>query len=497
LGIFKIPMRSLKKLFIPHSGNQFHPHLIRFRMLALYCLVLIVSQFALGFFSDISKTKAIAATAISSQEIVNLTNLERQKRELPLLKENEMLKKAAYEKGLDMFADQYWAHVASDGTTPWDFILQAGYDYLYAGENLAKDFTTAEGAVNAWMHSPSHRDNIINSEFQDIGVAVVTGQFKGSETTICVQMLGSLFQQKTVESFSSSETTLSQSLPEAKPDVTSPQPPIILKPQDQAILNDPQPAIEGISESYATVAIYDQDLLLGEVPADSQNAFSYRPPEPFPEGGHVFSAIATDQAGNASGPSFPASVVIDTLAPFIDLGSLEVTPFWRMGEKAIEVRVVVLSDPDQAVARIGDFTLILTSYQKDLYEGVLVPPTEALNQNVVFISAKDRAGNEVETKSSLSAFPEPNPQLYAGSILGEFMSRSENIINKLKPKSFQENIRFFYILFGLVLVLLFGVDSVSLNLKGMQRQSSHSLTHAVFFGLSLLGIIFGSMGVIL
>jgi len=91
-----------------------------------------------------------------------------------------------------MFAKDFWAHIAPDGTTPWKFILDSGYKYLYAGENLAKDFQTSDDVVAAWMASKmGHRENILNTHYNEIGVAVVNGTLGGFQTTLVVQMFGS------------------------------------------------------------------------------------------------------------------------------------------------------------------------------------------------------------------------------------------------------------------------------------------------------------------
>ena len=89
-----------------------------------------------------------------------------------------------------MFEKGYWAHNAPDGATPWDFIHGEGYRYTYAGENLARDFSYSKDVVDAWMASPSHRDNLMRPEYQEIGFAVVNGTLNGSETTLVVQMFG-------------------------------------------------------------------------------------------------------------------------------------------------------------------------------------------------------------------------------------------------------------------------------------------------------------------
>jgi uncharacterized protein YkwD len=89
-----------------------------------------------------------------------------------------------------MFANDYWAHVAPDGTTPWSFIKSSGYAYTTAGENLARDFNDTGAMVEAWMNSASHRENIVNAKFKEIGVAVVNGTLQGVETTLVVQLFG-------------------------------------------------------------------------------------------------------------------------------------------------------------------------------------------------------------------------------------------------------------------------------------------------------------------
>jgi hypothetical protein len=94
-------------------------------------------------------------------------------------------------KATDMFAKDYWAHVSPDGTTPWVWIRKAGYNYLYAGENLARGFDTSASVVNAWMNSPEHRANLLSSNYTDIGFAVQSGTLTGTETTLVVQEFGS------------------------------------------------------------------------------------------------------------------------------------------------------------------------------------------------------------------------------------------------------------------------------------------------------------------
>ncbi len=130
------------------------------------------------------------ATNIHVQELLADTNAKRQGAGLPPLSINEELSKAAAAKARDMFSKNYWAHNSPDGRTPWDFIIESGYTYTVAGENLAKNFSDSTGVVAAWVASSSHRDNLLKPSYRDIGLAVVNGTLNGEETTLVVQMFG-------------------------------------------------------------------------------------------------------------------------------------------------------------------------------------------------------------------------------------------------------------------------------------------------------------------
>ncbi len=151
-----------------------------------------MAQAAIGLSHSLKPSILGYASVIPPQTIIELTNNERLKLGLNPLKLNEELTQAAQAKAVDMFAKSYWAHNAPDGTEPWSFILKAGYSYLHAGENLARDFNSPDAVVTAWMNSPSHKANLISPKYQDIGVAVMDGKINGVETTLVVQMFGTL-----------------------------------------------------------------------------------------------------------------------------------------------------------------------------------------------------------------------------------------------------------------------------------------------------------------
>jgi hypothetical protein len=180
----------LSLLLIPHHRNNHHPWATRHQGLLLFALGIFISQIMTNTVLGKSPFVLGFATNIQKEELISLTNKERVAQGKGSLTESPQLSQAALMKAQDMFAKNYWAHVAPDGTTPWHFFNLVGYKYLHAGENLARGFDTSSGVVKGWMDSPSHRDNLLNSTYQHIGMAVVNGQLGGEATTLVVQLFG-------------------------------------------------------------------------------------------------------------------------------------------------------------------------------------------------------------------------------------------------------------------------------------------------------------------
>lgn len=181
--------RYLKHLFVPHRGNAYRPHALRHKALSFYSVLLIFAQLLFGATIYAGPVMAGSNDNII-KNIITLTNVERSKTGAGDLYENTLLDKAANDKLSDMFSKNYWDHTGPNGETAWKFIEKENYRYLLAGENLARGFSRSEEVIDAWMDSPTHRENILNDKFQEIGVAVGTGKIKGNLTTIIVQLFG-------------------------------------------------------------------------------------------------------------------------------------------------------------------------------------------------------------------------------------------------------------------------------------------------------------------
>lgn len=129
--------------------------------------------------------------AVVSAVLVDLANDDRTELALPALKVNPVLVAAAQAKADDMAAKGYFSHTSPEGYDSWHWFREAGYAYRFAGENLAVDFSDSGDVENAWMNSPTHRDNIVSPKYTEIGIAVATGTYQGRPTVFAVQMFGS------------------------------------------------------------------------------------------------------------------------------------------------------------------------------------------------------------------------------------------------------------------------------------------------------------------
>ena len=117
-----------------------------------------------------SQEKVIVNQAAYEQEILRLTNIEREKQGLKPLKLDEKLAEVAREKSLDMTSNSYFSHDSPTYGSPFDMMSQFGITYYSAGENIAKGQTTPQEVVQAWMDSEGHKDNILHSDFTHIGI---------------------------------------------------------------------------------------------------------------------------------------------------------------------------------------------------------------------------------------------------------------------------------------------------------------------------------------
>lgn len=133
--------------------------------------------------------QAISSSSINTDSIIKYTNAERGKIQLSSLEINPVLSAAARDKAVAILNNQKFQHNI-DGKKFSSWIANAGYRYKMVGENLAIDFNDERKILNAWLTSDNHKKNILNPQFSEIGVAAISGNYQGKETTVVVQLFG-------------------------------------------------------------------------------------------------------------------------------------------------------------------------------------------------------------------------------------------------------------------------------------------------------------------
>lgn len=199
---------------------MYHPYVLRPVPIVVTLLLLIGVQVV--FNMQAAQPRVLGfATDVSIDDVLRFTNQQRQAAGANQLEIDEKLQAAADAKARNMFEEDYWSHATPDGVEPWAFIEETGYSYSHAGENLAKNFRTSSGVVQGWMNSPGHRDNLLNEDYDEIGVAVRNGILEGEETTLVVAMYG---QEATTATTASAQSAGSTSAPELARQTASLQP---------------------------------------------------------------------------------------------------------------------------------------------------------------------------------------------------------------------------------------------------------------------------------
>ena len=183
-------LHSVINHLVPHEGNDYQPHLLQRGAMILMLLLIMVSFLAANFQALLWQSSDWLVGAVLPAVVVDLTNTERNTLALPQLTRNVVLDHVAQMKAEDMALNSYFSHDSPTGVTPWHWFKQAGYPFVHAGENLAVYFTDSSEVVKAWMNSPTHKANIVGTQYREIGVGTAKGIYDGFETVFVVQVFG-------------------------------------------------------------------------------------------------------------------------------------------------------------------------------------------------------------------------------------------------------------------------------------------------------------------
>lgn len=177
----------VKHFLWPHKGNKFKPGLFAKESIAVIALVLLLIEGAYIFQIKVFSGSSGFTAAVLPAALTDLANEDRASQGLSQLVDDPLLAMAAQAKADDMAKKSYFSHTSPDGRTLRDFLSAVNYDYSYAGENLAVDFTDSADVEKAWMNSPTHRANLLKREYRYVGFGVAQGMYEGREVTFVAQ----------------------------------------------------------------------------------------------------------------------------------------------------------------------------------------------------------------------------------------------------------------------------------------------------------------------
>ena len=251
----------------------------------IFSLVFVLVVISASAFVVSSSGKTVASD-ITVEKVIELTNASRTEAGESTLTVNSKLSQAAEAKASDMVVNNYFSHTSPAGATPWSWIQKENYDYIYAGENLAMDFFSAEKMEEAWMASPTHRANILNQNYHEIGTAVKEGIINGHETILSVVMFGSGDKNSSSADKTNKETLNPEknkdtgkifptlSIGEEKKDAALFEQPTITSPQPGETFSGSEIRVAGRAQPGETVAIFDNGNFVGSAVADPSGWFS-------------------------------------------------------------------------------------------------------------------------------------------------------------------------------------------------------------------------------
>ncbi len=316
-------MTALRHWLFASRHNRFHPKLLEPFGLALVALTLLALPLTYNLTAAREMQVLGYATNVNIGDLHALSNAQRTGNGIGGLSLNGQLNQAAANKAAHMFANNYWAHVAPDGTSPWWFVSNAGYGYSTAGENLAKNFSTSGGVVNGWMNSPAHRANVLNGAFVDVGYGVMNGILLGEEVTLVVALYGApVAAPAPAPAPAPAAPAPAPAAPVAPSNTPAPTTPVAETPAAEEAPAEPTPA--PVTEEPEITPIAEQQTVVTPV-------VSSQPTETSPA--DVAGAVVSAPIQAYTGLNWGQKASLFVLAALALLFILKHTIIWRRGAK--------------------------------------------------------------------------------------------------------------------------------------------------------------------
>lgn len=373
----------------------------------------------LSFEILLGRENASVAFDITTENIIKITNESRNAAAKSLLAENEKLSLAAEAKAGDMIANDYFSHTSPAGVTPWKWIESENYNYDFAGENLAMDFRSVEAMEKAWMESPTHRANILNDKYKEMGVAVKEGSVNGHETILAVVMFGS--GDKNLSSAadiagekvsSAEEKAKIESVPVLPPagkrEAAVWGQPMITSPQAGESVPGGEVKISGRSAPGKEIAIFDNQNFVGAAVADSEGWFSTI--EKNLSGGKHNLTVGDGGIFSEKSTEF----FVDRIAPEINFH------LWAGAHNPQELFLEASTSKSDCILQFGGETRKVAQGAKALF-------AVDSGKSSVVLKVRDEAGNKNFRQVNLANYYTPEKRGDISEGLAAFLSAPEDI----------------------------------------------------------------------
>lgn len=334
--------------------------------------------------------------------------------------ENVKLSKAAGDKAADMLEHSYFSHNSPEGLTPWHWIDKEQYDYDYAGENLAMDFLSPEKMHQAWLDSPTHRANILNEKYKEIGVAVEKGKINGHDTILVVVLFGSGDKNNSLPSAIQPEKKKEEDkikieypeLPEGGIiSLNNYFSPIIMSPQNGAYVSSDNIEVFGRALPKEKIEVEDNGKVFASAVADEKGWFKAGLAQP-KEGEHILKAKSYSQsraAGNEEALSLnEIRFTADRTKPEVNYHILG----GETGSEALFAKVE--SSEPGCTYELGHVTVYTEQNQSALLH---IPQDEVLS----VVKVSDRAGNSAVKQINLAGLYIPSGRIGLADKLAEIL----------------------------------------------------------------------------
>lgn len=401
---------NLRDWFVPHAGNNYHPRVLHPKRVLFYAtaavamkVVVVVTVIGLPLVAwlspDLLKDQA--------DQIVALTNQARAEAQVPLLQENQILNQAAYAKASDMILQQYFAHVGPDHKSLADWLSAAGYRYEVAGENLAMGFSKPEAVLAAWRKSQTHYANIIDRDFTQIGVGVVSGPYEGEATVFVAQFFGRPATAVTAAVKSAEAVTVTESKAVQSPQTLNQQ--VAPAKLSTRIINQlSAPVVVGLSATqFSKTDKIDIKIFApgaeqvwvesksGRVPARlGVDGDSWQLSLSLNEGKNIFYAVASRDTERLNSENY--EIIFDNQPPILDVSKTKIYLDLPQGSLEAVVRAEAYLSADAVAAELsfGDYRLALRLVENAWLGQLIVDDRRSLEPVVLpDLQVVDAAGN--------------------------------------------------------------------------------------------------------